>query len=105
MSAAIARKALHGLLSYPRTVQMAEYLAPMDARTLMQKAARMIARDVEVTGLSNIPDRGPALIVANHPTGIADGLVLTRILASRRPDRVFLRQCRYPCGFCRSSKA
>lgn len=86
---ALARKALHRLLSYPRTVQMAEYLSPMDARTLMQKAARMIARDVQVSGLSNIPSSGPALIVANHPTGIADGLVLTRLLTALRPDTFF----------------
>jgi putative hemolysin len=84
-----ARRLLDGLLSYRRTVQLAESLAPLPARPLMQKAARMIARDVAVTGLSQIPSSGPALIVATHPTGIADGLVLTRILTARRPDLFF----------------
>lgn len=89
LGAAMARPLLHRVLAYPRTIQMAESLAPLEARALMQKAARMIARDVAVSGLSHVPTSGPALIVANHPTGIADGLVLTRILTALRPDAYF----------------
>jgi len=86
---AMARQLLNQVLSYPRTIQIAESLAPLGPRTLMQKAARMIARDVTVSGLSHVPTTGPALIVANHPTGIADGLVLTRVLSAVRPDAYF----------------
>jgi putative hemolysin len=39
--------------------------------------------------LSNLPSEGPALIVANHPTGIADGIILYHLLAARRPDLFF----------------
>jgi putative hemolysin len=33
-----------------------------------------------------IPAQGPAVIVANHPYGIAEGLVMAVLLASTRPD-------------------
>jgi putative hemolysin len=46
----------------------------------------MIALHVEVTGLENLPAEGRALVVCNHPTGIADGVVLYGALAQRRPD-------------------
>jgi putative hemolysin len=46
----------------------------------------MFAHHVEITGLDNIPRSGPALVVCNHPTGIADGIVLYGALARRRPD-------------------
>jgi putative hemolysin len=85
----LARRGLDRLLSYERTVQMAETLAPLPGRTVMQRAARMIARDVTVSGTEHVPAHGPALIVANHPTGIADGLVLTRVLMAQRPDLFF----------------
>ena len=42
--------------------------------------------DLKVTGgsLANIPERGPLILVANHPYGILDGLMMGRILSERR---------------------
>lgn len=36
--------------------------------------------------LSHIPEEGPVVVVSNHPTGMADGLVLPWLLLKRRPD-------------------
>ncbi|MFT6775941.1 MAG: putative hemolysin [Paracoccaceae bacterium] len=36
-------------------------------------------------GLANIPATGPALVIANHPFGILDGLMMGRILSATRP--------------------
>ena len=49
----------------------------------------MIGRHVEVSGLEHVPRQGAAMVVANHPTGIADGIVLWGALAKRRPDLFF----------------
>ncbi len=54
---------------------------------------------LEVTGgsLANIPAEGPVIVIANHPYGILDGLMLGRILSQTRGDfrilahRVFRR--------------
>ena len=61
----------------------------MPAGAAMQALADMIGLHVEVTGLENVPRSGPAMIVANHPTGIADGIVLYGALAKIRPDLFF----------------
>lgn len=84
-----SRHVLTRLLGYPRTLALAEELAPLTAPQLMNKVAGLLARDVEATGLDNIPRSGPALIVANHPTGIADGVMLWSLLAPIRPDLFF----------------
>ena len=55
-------------------------------RECMQSLSDMIAQHVEVSGLENIPRHGPAMVVCNHPTGIADGIVLFGALAKVRPD-------------------
>jgi putative hemolysin len=85
----LARPLLHRILKYDRTVKIGEALEPMPAADLMQSLAEMIALHVEVSGLDNVPRQGPALIVSNHPTGIADGIVLYGALAKIRPDLFF----------------
>ena len=52
----------------------------------MGHLATLLARDVEVRGLERIPRTGPALVVANHPTGIADGIIMWHVLSQRRDD-------------------
>jgi putative hemolysin len=36
--------------------------------------------------LKNVPKTGPLVVVANHPFGVVEGLVLARLLLSIRPD-------------------
>jgi putative hemolysin len=86
---ALARRLLHRVLLYERTVKIGEALEPMPAADIMRSLADMIALHVEVTGLENIPRAGPAMVVSNHPTGIADGIVLFGALAQVRPDLFF----------------
>lgn len=86
---AAARKVLTDLLGYPRTLALGELLQHHPAPVIMDEMARLLARDVQASGLENLPLSGPALIVANHPTGIADGIMLWSLLRDRRPDLFF----------------
>jgi putative hemolysin len=84
---AAARRLLHILLHYDRTVKIGEVLETLPAAAdVMHSAADMFAHHVEITGIENIPRRGPVLLICNHPTGIADGIVIYGALARRRPD-------------------
>ncbi|MEX5726852.1 putative hemolysin [Rhodovulum iodosum] len=85
----ISRRVLTGLLGYPRTIALGEVLKDHPASTIMDEMARLLAQDVEVTGLDNIPRSGPALVVSNHPTGIADGIMMWSLLGQLRPDLFF----------------
>ena len=42
------------------------------------------------TSLGRIPARGPVVVVANHPYGLADGLILGALLLRVRPDIKFM---------------
>lgn len=39
--------------------------------------------NVEVTGIENLPENGRCFFAANHPFGILDGLILTRIITRK----------------------
>ena len=82
----LALAALTRLLDYERTVALASRLRDAPTPAIMRAVADLIARDVEVAGLDHLPRNGAALIVANHPTGIADGVILWHLIAPLRPD-------------------
>lgn len=43
--------------------------------------------DVQIDGdLAHIPETGPVIVVANHPFGILDGLMMGKILSARRSE-------------------
>ncbi len=81
-----ARLGLMSLLGYERSLTLGELYRDWPTDRVMHHVAGLLARNVKVTGLENIPRQGPALIVANHPTGIADGIMLHNALYALRPD-------------------
>jgi len=84
-----ARRILNRALSYEKTIDIATMLKDDSTADIMGAMADLLCKDVTVSGLSNIPRHGPALIVANHPTGIADGIVLHHVLQPIRQDPYF----------------
>ena len=85
----IVRRNLNRMLGYGKTVQIATLLKDAPAAEIMGAMAERLAQTVSATGLGHIPAHGPALIVANHPTGIADGIILHHLIAAARPDAYF----------------
>ncbi|MEM9796584.1 MAG: 1-acyl-sn-glycerol-3-phosphate acyltransferase [Pseudomonadota bacterium] len=84
-----ARLVLDRLLAYERSVEIGTHYIDKNVVDIMADLARRIARRVSSEGLDYLPSEGPALIVANHPTGIADGIILHDQLLRRRPDAFY----------------
>jgi putative hemolysin len=85
----LARRLLDRALGYDRTIALGESYRERPTPEVMADLASLICREVEVRGIERVPATGPALIVANHPTGIADGIVMWHALRQRRPDAFF----------------
>lgn len=82
----IAQSVMMRLLRYPRTIKLASEFRDLPTDEIMRRVSRLIVRDVQVEGLEHIPASGPALIVSNHPTGIADGIVMHSVISNLRDD-------------------
>lgn len=80
------REVLMRILRYPETLDIGAEYRDLPTDELMRRLALLTVRDMLVDGLDNIPAHGPALIVANHPTGIADGVILNHLISALRGD-------------------
>ncbi|WP_156035614.1 1-acyl-sn-glycerol-3-phosphate acyltransferase [Caulobacter sp. UNC358MFTsu5.1] len=85
----LARGPVHALLSYGKARALAEAVAPMSGREALDYVSGLLALAVDVRGLENLPAKGAALVICNHPTGIADGVAVYDALKARRPDITF----------------
>ncbi|MFP7673507.1 lysophospholipid acyltransferase family protein [Marivita sp. S0852] len=88
-SALLARPILNHILGYHQTVTLAQEIAALPAQRILDLMAERLARCVAVSGLDHLPRQGPALVVANHPTGIADGVILHSVLRHVRSDAYY----------------
>ena len=55
----------------------------LSARDFLNEVVGELGLTVEVTGEDNLPATGRCIFVANHPFGVIDGIVLTRIVCNR----------------------
>ncbi|ASP22343.1 2-acyl-glycerophospho-ethanolamine acyltransferase [Antarctobacter heliothermus] len=83
------RAVLNRMLGYEKTLEIGSLVQEMSADQIMRVMAEMLAKDTEVIGLNHLPRQGAALIVANHPTGIADGIMLHHALGQIRRDTYY----------------
>ena len=89
LTAKAAWVVLGRMLAYERSIEIGTHYIDMPLPQIMADLARRIARRVTVSGLEHVPSDGAALMVANHPTGIADGIILHHLLLRRRADAFY----------------
>ena len=86
----LVRPALYRMLAYDAAVFLADAIRPLSGWQAFSLVARHLQVRAAVAGLHNVPERGTAFAIANHPTGLADGLAVFEALRQRRPDLCFL---------------
>ncbi|EFO32805.1 phospholipid/glycerol acyltransferase [Roseibium sp. TrichSKD4] len=74
------------ILRYQSAVDMANTVAAMDAEAVFEHLGQLLTLNVTTSGLERVPESGPVVLVSNHPTGIADGIVLFDAIKKRRKD-------------------
>ena len=74
------------ILRYRSAVDMADTIAQMEAHDVFTHLSDLLELEVTTLGLDRVPTDGPVVLVSNHPTGIADGVVLFDAIRKRRSD-------------------
>ena len=85
----LVRPLVHRMLDYRKARRMAETIRRLGGRAALDHVSGLLALKVSVAGLEHLPAADRCVIVANHPTGIGDGVAVYDALKARRPDIVF----------------
>lgn len=85
----VIRPVLYKLLNYRAAVRMADAVRPLTGAGALDYMSDLMDLRVAVMNAERIPADGRCIIVANHPTGIADGMAVFDAIRARRADAVF----------------
>jgi len=85
----LVRPFLYKLLNYRAAVRMADAVRPLSGQGAFDYMSDLLDLKVTVMNGDRIPASGRCVIVANHPTGIADGVAVFDAIRRRRGDAVF----------------
>ena len=79
---------LTGKLVLLRLIRRFEAMGPAEGLEFWQRALDVMGIDVTTPPeqVALIPKTGPVVVVANHPHGLVDGLVMARLVMQVRPD-------------------
>lgn len=78
---------LSGRVTILRLARKHQKEPPLAGDFWQQAMTRMeINTDLDEESLARIPKTGPLLVLANHPHGLVDGMVLCQIMSRVRPD-------------------
>jgi len=85
----VLRPLLYAMLGYDRARALAEAIRPLSGRAALELVSRQLDLKLDVRGLERVPPEGRLIVVANHPTGLADGVAVYDALKGVRPDLCF----------------
>lgn len=85
----VLRPAFYKLLNYHQAVRMAEAVRPLSGAGTLDYMSDLMDLRVSVMNPERVPATGRCIVVANHPTGIADGIAVFDAIRRRRQDAVF----------------
>lgn len=85
----LLRPLLYAMLDYGKARRMADAIARLPGRTALDHVSDLLALKVTADRLERLPATGRAVVICNHPTGIADGVAVFDALKAARPDVCF----------------
>jgi putative hemolysin len=85
----LVRPGLYSLLGYIQARRMADMVAHSPGHVALEQVSELLDLKVSALNLDRLPATGRCVVVANHPTGIADGIAVFDAIKTRRPDAIF----------------
>ncbi len=77
------------VFGYQAAIDLVDYVQGMSGFEVFEHVSRLLEMQVSVTGIEHLPPDGRAVLMPNHPAGIADGIAVFDAIKAVRPDMSF----------------
>jgi putative hemolysin len=85
----LLRPVILPILGYRQAIEAVDYSASLGGLDIFHYVSDRIRMNVLTEGIEHIPREGGAIIMPNHPAGIADGIAVFDALKEIREDVIF----------------
>lgn len=83
------QKYLYPVLGYQQTIKLIDDVQGLSGYAVFEHLSNLLSMQVTVQGIEHLPKKGRAVLMPNHPAGIADGIAVFDAVKSSRPDLTF----------------
>ncbi|MEM9622732.1 MAG: 1-acyl-sn-glycerol-3-phosphate acyltransferase [Pseudomonadota bacterium] len=80
---------LYPVFGYQDAINLVDYVQGMSGFEVFEHVSSLLRMNVTVHGLEHLPTSGRAVLMPNHPAGIADGIAVFDAIRAIRPDMTF----------------
>jgi putative hemolysin len=85
----LLRPSILPILGYKQAIEAVDHTAEMGGLEIFHYVSERLRMNVLSEGMEHIPRQGGAIIMPNHPAGIADGIAVFDALKEIREDVIF----------------
>lgn len=86
---ALVQRYLYPVFGYQTTIDLVNEVQGMSGFAVFEHLSKLLSMRVTVEGLEHLPKEGRAVLMPNHPAGIADGIAVFDAIKAVRPDMTF----------------
>ena len=86
---ALVQRYIFPVIGYQKTIDLIDEVQGLSGFAVFEHVSKMLNMRVSVTGLEHLPPTGRAVLMPNHPAGIADGIAVFDAIKEIRPDMTF----------------
>jgi len=82
----IVKEYLYPVLGYRQAIDLIDDVQGLSGFAVFEHLSKLLNMRVTIEGLEHLPREGRAVLMPNHPAGIADGIAVFDAIKSVRPD-------------------
>jgi putative hemolysin len=85
----VVQQYLYPVLGYRQAIDLIDSVQGLSGFAVFEHLSKLLNMRVTIDGLEHLPSEGRAVLMPNHPAGIADGIAVFDAIKSVRPDMTF----------------